>query len=35
VSPATAAIVEELEAMAPGARALLDRLGADHRSRGK
>lgn len=35
VSRTTAEIVGELEAMAPGARALLDRLGAGYRSRGR
>lgn len=35
VSPTTPEIVEELEAMAPGARALLDKLGAGYRSRDK
>jgi hypothetical protein len=35
VSPTTREIVEELEAMAPGARALLDTLGAGYESRDK
>jgi hypothetical protein len=35
VSPTTPEIVEELETMAPGARALLDGLGAGYRGRDK